>query len=156
MRVDTLPSPGVVGGNAYQLRLQAAKAISAVEIQSKFVGGATRQAAQLSAFFTACVAALATMVDTVAAVVTTRVRTSSTTATITFDGALDPSAAVPLSAFTIGARVLSAVVVTGSTIVITGVAITAGDVVTYTKPTSGNVVLDAQGNEVASFTGALA
>ncbi len=160
MRETSLPSPGIVSTNGHQLRKEACKAISAAEIQAKYTsGGKTRQAAQLSAFFTACVAALSTLVDTVAETVSTLIRTSSTVATITFTGALSPSTSVPLASFTIGARVLSSVVVTGSTIVITGVAITVADVVTYTPPTGANEhlgVRDAAGNLVATFTGALA
>lgn len=156
MRDTTLVSPGVLS-NGFLLRREAAKAISTIEIQAaRTAGGKTAAAARLSAFFADCVTKLAGMVDAVAETVSTRVRTSSTVATITFTGALTESAAVPLSAFTIGARVLSSVVVTGSTIVITGVAITAGDIVTYTPPGGANDARDAAGNLLATFTGALA
>jgi hypothetical protein len=61
-----------------------------------------------------------------------------------------------LSTITIGARVLSAVTVNGSgQLVVTGTAITAGDVITYTKPAT-NYLRDPAGNALATFTGALA
>lgn len=159
MRDTSLTSPGILS-NGFLLRREAAKAISTVEIASRATaGGKTKGAAQLSAFFASCVTALSTLVEVVLPTVSTRVRTNSTTATITFNEALDPSTSVPVSAFTIGARVLSAVVVTGSTVVITGVAITAGDTVTYTPPAAPNAhlgVKDLAGNLAATFTGVLA
>lgn len=166
MRDTSIVSPGLLA-NGFLLRREAAKAISAIEIQSRVTaGGKTPAAAKLSAFFADCVSKLATMVEVALPTVTTRVRTNSTTATITFAEPLQPSTSVPLSCFTIGARVLSGVVVTGSTVVITGVAITAADVVTYTPPatfaSAGNPVpqslgiRDLAGNLAATFTGALA
>lgn len=166
MRDTSIVSPGLLS-NGFLLRREAAKAISAIEMQAaRTPGGKTQAAAKLSAFFTDCVSKLSTLIEAVLATVSTRVRTNSTTATITMTEALQPSTSVPLSCFTIGARVLSGVVVTGSTIVITGVAITAADVVTYTPPaltpSAGNPtgqslgVRDLAGNLVATFTGALA
>lgn len=119
-------------------------------------GGALNE---LKVFFDACNTAIASYLEAVLPTVTTRVRTNSTTATITFSEALAASTSVPLSCFTIGARVLSAVVVTGSTVVITGVAITGGDIVTYTPPTgldASKGIKDDAGNLAATFTGALA
>ena len=58
MAPTSLPSPGPFT-NAYQLRLDAAKAISAVQIASNnTTGGKVAQATKLAAFFTACAAAL--------------------------------------------------------------------------------------------------
>lgn len=166
MRDTSIVSPGILS-NGFLIRREAAKAISTIEIQcARTAGGKTPAAAKLKAFFDDCSSKLAAFVEVVLPTVTTRVRTSATTATITFSEALTPSTSVPLSCFTIGARVLSGVVVTGSTVVITGVAITAGDIVTYTPPATftsagnpvpqSNGIRDLAGNLAATFTGALA
>jgi hypothetical protein len=166
MRDTSIVSPGILS-NGFLLRREAAKAISAVEIAtSRTASGKTVGAAKLAAFFTDCASKLSTMYELVASVVTTRVATSSVLATITFDVALEPSTSVPLSAFTIDARVLTAVEVVGSTVLITGVDITAADTVTYTPPatytSAGNPtpqsdgIRDINGNLVETFTGALA
>lgn len=155
MRTETLLSPGALP-NGYELRSKAAQSISSCEIVArKTPGGKTKQASQLAAFFTDCASKLSSIVDATAPTVSTRVRTNSTTATITFSEPLDTSVVPALGTVTIGARVLSAVTVVGSTLVITGVAITAGDVVTYTAPAT-NYLRDRAGNKVATFTGALA
>jgi hypothetical protein len=161
MRDTNLVSPGVLS-NGFQLRREAAKAISTVEIlASKTPGGKTAQAARLSAFFTSCLSALAGFVDTVAETVSSRVRTAANTATVTFTGALDPSTSVPLTAFVVQAtgggaiRPTTAVVVTGSTIVVTATGAIATDVITYTAPAT-LYVRDAAQNKIANFTGALA
>lgn len=125
-------------------------------------GGALNE---LKVFFDACNTAIASFLEAVLPTVSTRVRTNSTTATITFSETLAASTSVPLSAFLITnaaasvTRVLSAVVVTGSTVVITGVGITATDIVTYTPPTgldASKGIKDDAGNLAATFTGALA
>ena len=155
MRTETLLSPGALP-NGYELRSKAAQSISSCEIVArKTPGGKTKQAAQLGAFFSDCASKLTAISDVTAPTVSTRVRTNSTTATITFSEPLDTSVVPALGTVTIGARVLSAVAVVGSTLVVTGVAITAADVVTYTAP-STNYLRDRAGNKVATFTGALA
>lgn len=161
MTPDQLPSlPSLSSGS--HVRSQVAHLISeGLEKVARYGAGNAGGGAlnELKTFFDACNTAIASYLDAVLPTVTTRVRTNSTTATITFNEALAASTSVPLSCFTIGARVLSAVVVTGSTVVITGVAITAGDIVTYTPPTGGDAskgIKDDAGNLAAGFTGALA
>lgn len=156
MRYTTLPSPGVIT-RGHELRSQAAQAISQVEIVAKrTTGGKTRAAATLSTFFTACATALNSYTDLTVPTVSTRVRTNATTATITFSEPLDQTVVPALATITIGARVLSGVTVNGSgQLVVTGTAITAADVITYTKP-STNFLRDRAGNALATFTGALA
>lgn len=156
MRVETLLSPGP-SSNGYRIRVEAAKAISAVEITARATpGGKTKAAALLSAFFTDCASKLSALVDIVAPTVSTRTRTNSTTATVVFSEPLSTLVVPALSSITIGARVLSAVTVNVSgELVVTGVAITAGDVITYTQP-AANRLQDKAGNDVATFTGALA
>jgi hypothetical protein len=160
MRLDTLPSPGQVNVSQ-QLRLKACQAISQCEMLARNTAGAkTAQAAKLSAFFTACVAALAAYVEVVLPTVTTRVRTATNTATITFTEALQPSTTVPLTSVVFSpARTVTAIVVTGSTMVVTATGVIATDTITYTPPTNGSVHLGAKdlaGNFVATFTGVLA
>jgi len=156
MRETTLPTPGPLTAG-HELRRKAAMAISQVEIVARrTAGGKTRAASTLATFFTACASALSAISDLVVPTVSTRVRTNSTTATITFSEPLDQTVVPALASITIGARVLSGVTVNGSgQLVVTGVAITAADTFTYTKPAT-NWLRDPAGNAVATFTGALA
>lgn len=156
MKNTGLPYPGQLS-NGIKLRYEAAKAITGVEVTaSRTPGGKTIAAQTLQTFFTACATALNALVDAVAPTVSTRTRTNSTTATVVFNEPLDQSVVPALSSITIGARVLSGVTVNGSgQLVVTGVAITAGDVITYTRP-AVNGLRDRAGNQVANFTGALA
>lgn len=162
MRDTNLVSPGILS-NGFQLRREAAKAISTVEIlASKTVGHKTAQAARLSAFFQSCLTALSGFVDIVAETVSTRVRTAANTATVTFTGALSPSTSVNLTSFVVQAtaagaiRPVTAIVVSGSTVVVTATGAIATDVITYTHPTDGSGVRDAASNFIANFTGVLA
>lgn len=168
MRDTNIVSPGLLS-NGFLLRREAAKAISAIEIQAaRTSGGKTQAAAKLSAFFADCVSKLAGFVEAVLPTVTTRVRTSATVATITFSEALQPSSgSIPLSSVVFSpVRVISNIATTGSTMVITGVGITAGDTITYTPPavtySAGSPqpkslgVKDLAGNVAATFTGVLA
>ena len=168
MRVDTLLSPGILS-QGFLLRKTAAQAISSIEITAKVTpGGKTAAAARLSAFFSDCVTKLATYVEVVLATVTTRVRTAVNTATITFTEELQPSTSVPLTSVVFSpVRTVTAITVTGSTMVITATGVVATDTITYTPPvpaiqSAGNPVLqslgarDLAGNLVATFTGVLA
>lgn len=168
MRDTSLPSPGILS-QGYLLRRVAAAAISAVEITARITpGGKTRGAAQLSTFFSACVTALASLVEVVLPTVTTRVRTAVNTATITFSEALDPSTSVPLTSITFApARVVTAIVVTGSTVVVTATGVIATDTITYVAPAAAagqagpdgvktQGIKDRAGNLAAGFTGVLA
>lgn len=64
MRVETLPSPGLLS-NGIRIRIEAAKAISAVEINAGIPanGGYAANAQQLKDFFDACSAAVAPLID---------------------------------------------------------------------------------------------
>lgn len=156
MRADQLPSPGV-SANGYRIRQEAMNAINRVQMVAAHTpGGKTQAGAQLQAFFTAAAAFVATFADVVLPTVSTRVRTSATVATVTFSEPLDQTVVPALGTITIGARVLSAVTVNGSgQLVVTGAAITAGDVITYTAPAT-SYLRDRAGNKLATFTGALA
>lgn len=155
MRQETLPSPGLLS-NGIKLRVEAAKAISAVEIAAgRAAGGKTSTAATLSTFFTACASALSSISDATAPTVSSRVRNSATQITITFSEALDTSVVPAVGAFAVTAGTLSSVAVSGSTIVLTGASLTVGSTVTYTAPDT-NWARDLAGNAIASFSGVLA
>jgi hypothetical protein len=165
MRVDSLVSPGILA-QGYLLRRTAAQAISSVEITAKSTpGGKTQGAKTLKAFFDACSAALTALVDAALPTVLTRVRTAANTVVVTFNESLATSNSVPLSAFVFTpARVVTAVVVTGTTVTITATGAIVGDTVTYTKPadqlsaggTYNPGIKDLAGNAAATFTGVLA
>lgn len=159
MRMDTLPSPGVLG-NSYSLLKETVKAISQIEVAAGFNGGKAKEAASLDAFLVAARSAISTFIDIVAPTVTTRVRTAVNTATITFNEALDPSTSVPLTSIAFSpARTVTAIVVTGSTMVVTATGVIATDTVTYTPPVGASAdlgVKDKAGNKALTFTGVLA
>lgn len=73
MRVETLPSPGLLS-NGIRIRIEAAKAISAVEINAGIPanGGKSSTAKPLSDFFDACKTALSTFLDVTAPTVVAR------------------------------------------------------------------------------------
>lgn len=156
MRDTSLPSPGQLS-QSMNLRRAAAAAISSVEIVAgRTPGGKVSTAKPLSDFFTACATALSGFVDETAPTVSTRVRNSATQSTITFGEALDTSVVPAAAAFAIsGGSTVTGVAVVGSTVVLTGTGHTAGQTVTYTKP-STNALRDRAGNQVATFSGALA
>lgn len=156
MRLDTLLSPGDVNVGA-KLRTLAAQAISQVEIASRYAAGnKVRSASVLAAFFTDCASKLSTLYDAVAPTVSTRVATGANTVTVTFTEAVEPGSLALTSVVFTPARTVTALVVTGSTLVITATGAIATDSVAYTKPTSGFVIKDGSGNEVANFSGVVA
>ena len=141
----------------HNLRRECARAISAVEITSRYYASKKSVNAQtLSTFFTACVAALSTLVDAVVPSVLTRVRTAVNTATITFSEPMDTSVVPALSAVVFTpARTVTAISVVGSTMVVTATGVIATDTISYTKP-AANALRDHAGNQVATFSGVLA
>lgn len=160
MRRDTLPTPGLFT-NGFQLLNEMAKTISQVEIQAGYApGGKVPQAATLDTFLQACRTAIAGFIDIVAETVSTRVRTATNTAVVTFTGALSPSTSVPLTSIVFSpARTVTAIVVSGSTVTVTATGVIATDTITYTPPTNGSAHLgikDQAGNVIPTFTGVLA
>lgn len=163
MRVETLLSPGLLS-MGLRLRTEAAKAISAAEIQSAHTpGGKSSTAATLSAFFTDCASKLSTLVDTTAPTVTGRAATSATQITIAFSESMDQTVLPAKSAFAVAqgsaggapGAITSVAWVDATHLKLVGTAFAAGNTVTYTKPAS-NTVRDLAGNDAASFTGATA
>ena len=159
MRIDTLLSPGRLT-NAFDLRKEACKAISQVEIQAGYTDGAVVKANELQAFFQDCADLLDDYVDTDTPDVSTRVRTAANTAVITFDKDLDPSTSVPLTSVVFTpSRTVTAIVVADDTMTITATGVIVGDTITYTPPTGADAdkgVKDTVGNLAETFTGVLA
>ena len=159
MKLTSLISPGMLS-NAGRLRIEAATALSRAQLTSlNSPGGKSKAAKDLKNFFDAMSGLLATYVDSAVPTVVSRVRTSSTIATITFSEVLAagdkniPSA----SAFSLtGGATITSVRVSGATVVLEGTGIAAAQTLTYTKPTTGAKLTDLSGNEVATFSGALA
>jgi hypothetical protein len=156
MRETTLPSPGALP-EGFELRRKAAWAISRCEIVARrTAGGKTQAAGTLAAFFTACASALSSISDLALPTVSTRVRTAANTLTVTMSEALDESVVPAKSAFVFTpARTVTAVAVSGSTVVVTATGVIATDSVTYTAP-STNYLRDLAGNAVSTFTGVIA
>ena len=157
MRVETLPSPGLLS-NGIRIRIEAAKAISAVEITSAYSGGTTSTANTLKAFFDACSTAVAGFVDVVVPTLVSAVINAAKPKRIvlTFSEGLNVLGVPVNTAFVTGTQVK-----TGATVTVEenrvyldyATAFVAGAVtIAYTKPGSGAVLEDTSGNDVATFT----
>lgn len=159
MRVETLPSPGLLS-NGIRIRIEAAKAISAAEINAGIPanGGVSSTATVLYDFFTACAAAVASLRDLV--VPTIAARTASDlnksrivlTASEGFDAKFVPAPAA--FAVTVQARTVTKVTVDGPYVFLDlDAPLVAGAVsVAYTQPGATTNLRDVAGNLLASFT----
>ena len=160
MRVETLPSPGLLS-NGIRIRIEAAKAISAVEINAGIPanGGISSSADPLHDFFTACAAAISAFRDVTVPVIAARSVSASQPSVIvlTYSEGLDPKR-TPLPtdfAVTVQARTVTKVVVDGPFVFLTlSAPLVAGAVsVAYTQ-NAGNTELrlqDYSDNQAASF-----
>jgi hypothetical protein len=157
MRVETLPSPGILS-MGIRLRTEAAKAISAVEIFSDRSGGTSGSATQLHTFFTACATAIASLRDTTAPTVVSRTQaTGANRIVITTSEGLDPRIIPPLTSFvTSPARTITGVTIEGTRVLVdyTGASLANGNTIAYTQPTGLNKLQDPGGNLLATFTAA--
>jgi hypothetical protein len=160
MRIETLPSPGLLS-NGIRIRIEAAKAISAVEINAGLSvnAGKSKSAFQLKAFFDACSAAIAGFVDIVLPVITSRVIAAHNAKRITlaYSEGLDPAHVPPVTAFAITGQVKTVhkVIIDGPFVHLDFTsAFVAGAVsVAYTKPVAViDRLQDASGQEAAAFT----
>lgn len=139
MRLETLPSPGLLA-NGYKVRMEAAKAISSVEIMAaRTPGNKTATAATLSAFFTACATALSAYVATVIADfsgVTSATATSATQINVVFPQAMDQSVVPAIAAFVAsgGDTITAAAWTSAFNLRLTGTGFAAAETLTYTKP----------------------
>ena len=161
MRVETLPSPGFLS-NGIRIRIEAAKAISSVEINAGIPanGGKASGAKPLSDFFTACAASLATFLDVTLPTPASRSITGSfpKRLTIAFTEGLDPKFVPAPAAFAITTQVrtIEKVTVDGPYVHLdVTLAFVAGAVnVAYTQPGALTNLRDESGNLVASFAAA--
>ena len=157
MRVETLPSPGLLS-NGIRVRIEAAKAISAVEITAGLSGGKTSTANALKGFFDACSTAVAGFVDTVVpTLVSAYIGLSNPKRIVlTFSEGLDEFSVPVTTAFATGTQVktISKITIEENRVYVdVTAAFVAGAVtIAYTKPGSGAVVQDDAGNDLASFT----
>ena len=154
MRVETLPSPGMLS-QGIRLRTHAASAISSVEIFAGRNGGTSGAATQLHAFFTACATAIAALRDVAVPTVTTRTGTTGVNrVTITTSEALDPRIIPPFTSFvTVPARVINNVTIDGFKVHVDydGVALVNTNTIAYTQPGTANKLQDLGGNLLATF-----
>ena len=159
MRVASLPSPGLLS-NGVRVRIEAAKAISAVEINAGIPvnAGKSSNAKPLADFFTACIAAISTMYDvTVPTPVSRAIATSNVKrVTITFSEGLDEKFVPTGAAFAIAGQVktVTKVTVDGPFVHldVDTAFITGAVTVAYTQPGAASNLRDTSGNLVASFT----
>ena len=160
MRVETLPSPGLLS-NGIRIRIEAAKAISAIEINAGIPvnAGKASSAGPLKGFFDACSAAVAGFVDVTVPAIVARSATPSATSRIvlTYGEGLDKGhvPAVGDFAVTVQARTVTKVTVDGPFVFLDlSAPLVAGAVsVAYTQNVSATLRLqDETGNEAVSFT----
>jgi hypothetical protein len=108
MRVNDLPSAGLLS-NGTRIRIEAAKAISAVQINAGIAAnaGKSSNAKQLSDFFTACGAAISTFIETTAPVIAARSISQSNTKriTLTYSEGLDKTHVPDVTDFAIAGQV---------------------------------------------------
>lgn len=157
MRVETLPSPGLLS-NGIRIRIEAAKAISAVEINAGYSGGTSPAAKPLSDFFDACKTALSTLLDVVVPTVAARsiAPSAATRLTITHSEGLNPANVPDAGDFAIAGQVktVQKVTIDGPFVHLdVATPFVAGAVtVAYTQSgTAAKRLQDLSGNLVASY-----
>lgn len=159
MKLTSLISPGLLA-NAGRLRIEASTALSRAQIISlQSAGGKSKAAKDLQNFFNAMSGLLAPFVESTVPTVVSRVRTSSTVATVTFSEVLAAGDKVvpSASAFALtGGATITSVRISGATVILEGTGIAAAQTLTYTQPATGAKLVDLSGNAVATFSGALA
>lgn len=160
MRVDKLPSPGLLS-NGTRLRIEAAKAISAIEVNAAIAAnaGKSRNSHQLFEFFTTCSNSVSAYFDTVVPTIVARSITPSNTKriTLTYSEGLDKGFVPDKTDFVITGQVrtVAAVIVDGPFVhVDVTAAFAAGAVsIAYTaSATQAKKLQDSSGNVAASFT----
>lgn len=160
MRVETLPSPGFLS-NGIRIRIEAAKAISAIEINAGIPanGGISKNADALFDFFAACSAAISAFRDVTVPVIAARSVSPSQPSVIvlTYSEGLN-KANTPLPAdfaVTVQARTVTKVMVDGPFVFLhLNTPLIAGAVSVAYTPNAGNPALrlqDESDNEAAAF-----
>jgi uncharacterized repeat protein (TIGR02059 family) len=159
MRVETLPSPGLLS-NGIRIRIEAAKAISAVEINAGVPAnnGRSSAAAPLRDFFQACADALTSLRDVTAPTIQARSATNANRSLIvlTYNEGLDATHVPPTTAFAVTGQVrtVTEVQIDGPFVFLTlNTPLNTGAVsVAYTQPGTANLRLqDVSGNVTATF-----
>jgi hypothetical protein len=159
MRVNDLPSAGLLS-NGTRIRIEAAKAISAVQVNAGIAAnaGKSRNAKGLKDFFDACSATMNTLLETVVPVIVARSISPSNPLrlTLTYSEGLDKTHLPAVTAFAVTGQVrtVTKVTIDGPFVHLdVNAPFTAGAVnVAYTQP--GAVVdrlQDISTNQAASF-----
>ena len=160
MRVNDLASAGLLS-NGTRLRIEAAKAISAVQINAGIAAnaGKSKSAQQLQAFFTACYYTMTPFLDAVAPTITARsiAPSNAKRLTLTYSEGLAKTSLPPPTAFAITdqVRTVAKVTIDGPFVHLDVTApFTAGAVsVAYTQPgTVADRLQDASANQANNFT----
>lgn len=160
MRVETLPSPGMLS-NGIRIRIEAAKAISAIEINAGIPvnGGKSRSAKQLKDFFDACSVAITGFLDVTVPTIASRliVPSAAKRITLVYSEGLDPTHVPDVTDFAITGQVktVAKVTIDGPLVHLDFTsAFVAGAVsVAYTQSaTVAKRLQDASNNQAASFT----
>jgi len=159
MRVENLPSPGLLS-NGIRIRIEAAKAISAVEINAGIPanGGRSRTADPLHDFFTACANAVSIFREIAVPIIMARSVSASrpNVIVLTYNEGLDDRRVPPVTDFTVigQARTVTKVVVDGPFVFLTlNSPLAAGAVyVSYTQNANTELRLqDESDNHAAGF-----
>lgn len=155
MRIETLPSPGLLA-NGIKLRVESAKAISAIQTSLRnVVGGKGSNAKTLSDFFAACVTELSSLHEQAVPTISSRTATSATQVNIVFSEAMDQTVVPALAAFTSAGNTITAAAWTSATnLRLTGTGFAATDNLTYTKP-AVSYLRDLAGNAIATSSASL-
>ena len=159
MRVETLPSPGLLS-NGIRIRIEAAKAISAVEINAGIPAnaGISKAADPLHDFFTACATAINGFRDVTVPTIASRSVSASDPSTIVlaYSEGLNPANQPLVTDFavTVQARTVTKVRIDGPFVFLSlSAPLVAGAVsVAYTQNATAALRLqDYSDNEAASF-----
>lgn len=153
MKINDLLSPGLLS-NGIKLRIEAAKAISSVQVTAmRTPGGKFDGAKKLSDFFTDCASQLSALIDSAAPTISSRVATAATTVKLSFSEAMDETVVPALSAFSSSGNTITAAAwgTAGDAgkLVITGTGFASGENFTYTAP-AVSYLRDKAGNAVAT------
>lgn len=160
MRTDKLPSPGKLA-NGIRIRIEAAKAVSAVEINAGIPanGGKSSAAKPLADFFTACIAAISGFYDVTLPTIAARSVTPAAPDCIvlTYSEGLSKANVPDVTDFavTVQARTVTKVTIDGPFVYLklSAPLVTGSVSVAYTQNgTAAKRLQDASGNQAASFT----
>lgn len=160
MKVNDIPSAGLLS-NGTRVRIEAAKAISAVQINAGIAAnaGKSRNAKQLQDFFTFCANQLTTFLEVVAPVIAARsiAASSAQRLTLTYSEGLDKRFVPDVTDFVIAgqAKAVTKVTIDGPFVYldVATAFVTGAVTVAYTQnATVSKRLQDSSNNQAASFT----